>query len=104
MGMVLVCGRSGRTPGGSGRRTLTTDQRRLSISERAPRSHRPMYSNVSCQGASVAPTDAAKGRWLTCFGHIDRRIEAVQVGLRAGRVRLARGVDGLPAIAEQVCS
>ena len=38
------------------------------------------------------------------FGHIDRRIKAVQAGLHTGRVRLAPGVDGLPAIAEQMCS
>ena len=44
----------------------------------AIRSHRPRYPNVSCQPASIAPTEAAKERWPTCFGHIDRRTETVQ--------------------------
>jgi hypothetical protein len=33
-------------------------------------SHRSTHSNVSTLRASVAPTDAAKGRWLSCFGSL----------------------------------
>jgi hypothetical protein len=35
--------------------------------------HRPRHSSVSPLFTSVAPTDAANGRWLSCFGHLHLR-------------------------------
>ena len=39
--------------------------------------------------ASVAPTDVTTGRWLTCFGHIDRRLHG-RPGIRFAKTSAGR--------------
>ena len=77
-GRELQCGRPRRCDRTRGRIGVGQGRERAATICVTCFGHIVRLFECACQPASVAPTDAAKGRWPPYFGHMDRRIEATK--------------------------